>query len=105
MTMAFMRLRLVKAEAAGDRSQDGRDALWLESHLRVRKAQRHKAGADVRLVAQPVPGLLGRRAVVAQAVRLDNELQSWPVEVHAEAVELHLGLWFREAHRASDGHK
>jgi hypothetical protein len=41
----------------------------------VGEAQRREPGCDVRLIARPVAGLLGRRAVVAQPVRLDHEPQ------------------------------
>ncbi len=51
----------------------------------MREAQRGKARGAVALVAQPVARLLGGGAVVAQAVRLDDEPKLWPVEVDFEA--------------------
>jgi hypothetical protein len=38
----------------------------------MREAQLGKPGGGVGLVAEPVPSLLGRRAVVAQAIGLDD---------------------------------
>jgi hypothetical protein len=46
----------------------------------------------VRLVPDAVAGLLGRRSVEAQAVRLDDQAQLGPVEVDLESVDPHAGL-------------
>ncbi len=43
------------------------------------------------MIASAIGGLLGRSAVIAEAVRLDHESQLGPVEVDAEPVELLLG--------------
>src|SRR4051794_31018116 len=44
------------------------------------------------LVAEDAPGLLRRRAVVAQSVGLDDELEVGPPEVHCVAVDVGLSL-------------
>jgi len=64
----------------------------------VGEAQLGEAGGGVRLVAEPVPSLLGRRAVVAQAVGLDHEAELGPVEVDFELVDDLAG----ERHRQAD---
>src|SRR5205814_5987972 len=71
----------------------------------MREAKPRQAGGRVRLVAEGVPGLLGRGAVVAEAVRFDDEVELRPVEVDLEAVEMDPGQWFREARGAGDGQK
>jgi hypothetical protein len=53
----------------------------LEPNLSSREAKRRQAGCRVRLVADPIPRLLRGRAVVAQAVRFDDEPEIRPVEV------------------------
>jgi hypothetical protein len=52
----------------------------------VREAERHEPGGGVRLIAEAVARLLGRRAVIAKAVRLDDEAELGPVEVGLEPV-------------------
>ena len=62
------------------------NAVALVLDLVVREAERGHPGEDVGAVAQGVAGLSRRRAVVAEAVRLDDQSELGPVEVHLEAV-------------------
>src|SRR5437899_599166 len=55
------------------------------------------------LVAEAVSGLLCGRAVVAEAVGLDDQPEVRPVEVDLEAVHPRLRLWLWEAGPACDG--
>jgi hypothetical protein len=55
--------------------------------LVVGEPQRGQARRHVGLIAAPVTRLLGGRAVVAQAVGLDDEAEVRPEEVDPEAVE------------------
>jgi hypothetical protein len=71
--------------------QDRLHAPGLEPHLGAGEPQRGPAGGHVRLVADAVGGLLRRRAVVAQAVGLDDEVELRPEEVDPVAVDLALG--------------
>ena len=61
------------------------------------EAELGEAGGGVRLVAQPVPSLLGRRAVVAQPVRLDDKAEVRPVEIDFELVDELAGERNRQA--------
>jgi hypothetical protein len=63
-----------------------------ELDLGVREPERGDAGRRVRLVAQTVPGLLRRRAVVAQAVGFHDQVELRPVEVDLEPVQSAPGL-------------
>jgi hypothetical protein len=67
--------------------QGGLDGDALVANLLVREPQDRQARRRVGLVAAPIAPLLRRRAVVAQAVRLDDQSQLRPVEVDAIAVE------------------
>jgi hypothetical protein len=73
--------------------------------LVVREADHGRAGDGMRLVAQAVVALLGRRAVVAQAVALDDQVQFREVEVDAVAVHDRLGCRRRQARRAREWHE
>lgn len=86
-----------------DRTERRLDLVRLEPHLGVREAQGREAGARVSLIAATVHGLLRGRAVIAEAVGLDDEAEIGPVEVHSEAVEADLGLRWWEAGSPSDG--
>ena len=61
------------------------------------EAQRGEAGEGVRMVAERVLRLLGRRAMEAEAVGFHDEFQLGPVEVDAVAVQPGLRLWPRKA--------
>jgi hypothetical protein len=71
--------------------------------LRVGEAQRAEAGAGMGLIAADVYRLLGGRAVVGEAVGLDNEAKLWPVEVNPVAVQPCLGAWLGQTGGAGDG--
>jgi hypothetical protein len=62
----------------------------------VREPQWRDAARGVGLVADPVSGLLSGRAVVAQAVGLDDEAEVGPPEVDLEAVDVGAGRRLRE---------
>src|SRR3954447_5083316 len=66
------------------------DMRRLVPDLGVCEPERDETGCGVDLVAQPVARLLGGRAVVAEAIRLDDQAQVGPVEVDLEAVHIHL---------------
>lgn len=68
----------------------------LEDDLSPRESQAGDARGGVCLVPAPVPGLLGRRAMVSEAVRLDHEGEIGPVEVDLEASHVLPGLGSRE---------
>ena len=70
--------------------------IGLELHLSPSKPERRQSGGGVRLVAQAVPGLLGRRAMVSQAVGLDDQPEIGPVEIDLVAVESLLRLGSRK---------
>ena len=70
-----------------DVAEDGAHVFRLVAHLLVGEAQRCEPGGDMGLVPQVVASLLGRSAVVAQAVGLDDQMQLWPQEVDLEAVD------------------
>lgn len=53
----------------------------------MRKAQLRHPGCGVRLIAQAVPSLLGRGAVVAQSIGLDDEGEAGPVKIDLEPVD------------------
>ncbi len=59
----------------------------------------------MRLVAQPVPSLLGRRAVVAQPVGLDDEAEVRPVEVDFELIHPLAGQRDGQAGLGASGRK
>src|SRR3954451_21751051 len=59
------------------------DPTRLPADLGVGEAQCGEPGRGVGLVALALTGLLGRRAVVGQAVRLDDQGQLGPEEVDA----------------------
>jgi hypothetical protein len=67
----------------------------LVAHVLMGKAKLGKAGGGVGLVAEPVPRLLSGRAVIAQAVGLDDEPKVRPVEVDFEFVDPLAGEWDR----------
>jgi hypothetical protein len=73
--------------AAGRRPQHRQNVLRFVVDLLVREAQLRHPRGGVRLIAEAVPGLLGRRAVVAQPIGLDNEGKIGPVEVDLESVD------------------
>jgi hypothetical protein len=56
----------------------------------------------VDLIPNPVAGLLGRRAVIADAVGLDDQPERAPVEVDLEAVDPGARLGQRQAGAAGD---
>jgi hypothetical protein len=60
--------------------------LGLVAHLLVSEAELGETGGGVGLVAEPVPSLLGRGAVVAKPVGLDDQAELRPVEVDFELV-------------------
>jgi hypothetical protein len=60
------------------------------------EAQRRQAGRRVGLVAEAVPRLLGRGAVVSQTVGLDHQSELGPVEVDLEAGHETAGLRQRQ---------
>ncbi len=68
--------------------------------LTVGEAERRRGGMG--LVAEAVLRLLRRGAVVAQAVRFDDEAEGRPVEVDLEAVDQCLRLGLRETRLAGD---
>ena len=84
------------SEMSCDRSQGGLNVTRLEAHLRAREAKRRESSGGVRLVPQAVPRLLGRRAVIAQAIGLDHQAEVGPVEVDLEAIDA-AGLRLRES--------
>jgi hypothetical protein len=57
------------------------------AHLLVGEAQLGEPRGGVGLVAEPIPGLLGGGAVVAEAIGLDDEPEARPVEVDFEVVD------------------
>ena len=75
------------AEGVGE---DRLDVGGSTEDLGVGEAQGAQAGADVVLVAADVRGLLGRGAVVAEAVGLDHQAEFRPEEVDAIAAEAFL---------------
>ncbi len=70
--------------------------------LVVREAQRRQARGDAPVVARTVGRLLHGRAVVAQAVALDDEPELRPVEVDPVRPEVALRARLREAGAARD---
>src|SRR5919106_780158 len=56
--------------------------------LSMSEPQRRESGGGVDLVAETIAGLLGRRAVVAKAICLNDQADFGPVEVGAEAVHV-----------------
>jgi hypothetical protein len=60
--------------------------LLLEVDLLARESQAGEPGGGVDLIAQPVACLLRGRAVVTEAVALDDQAALRPVEVDLEAV-------------------
>ena len=54
------------------------------------ESQRREAGAEMRLIAPLVVGLLARRPVISPAVALDDKSNAGPVEVDAVSVS---GTW------------
>jgi hypothetical protein len=73
--------------------QDRLHLVGLEPDLGVREAEGRKPCRHVRLIAQPVACLLRRRAVIAEAIRLHDQAQLGPVEIHLESVHVSAGLW------------
>ena len=63
----------------------------LESNLCVGEAKRRETRGEMGLIAQAIPRLLARGAVVAQTIGLDDEPQIRPEEINPEAVEALLG--------------
>ena len=49
--------------------------------------QRGQAGGNMSLIAPAIASLLGRGAVIAKPVRLDDETEVRPVEIDAEAIQ------------------
>jgi hypothetical protein len=76
------------------------DVLGFEDHLGPGETQRGQAGGGVHLIAAPIGGLLGRRAVIAQPVRLDHEAKLGPMEVDPESVDVLLRQGLRQARLA-----
>lgn len=68
--------------------EDGAHVVGTMEDLRVAESQGAKAAAGVVLVAAQVGRLLGRGAVMAQAVGLDHEPEVKPEEVDPVAAEL-----------------
>jgi hypothetical protein len=64
--------------------------------LSVGEPQRGQTCGRMSLIAQAVASLLGRRAVVREAVGLDDKAEIGPEEVDAEAVHVLLGKGRRE---------
>jgi len=69
----------------------------------VSEAKRREARSGVGLVANAVAGLLGRGAVVAQAVGLDDQAEIGPEEVDAKAADDLAGKRERQAGGAREG--
>jgi hypothetical protein len=78
-----------------DIAQDDAHVFWLVADLLVGEAQRREPGGGVHLVAHVIARLLGRSAMVEQAVSLDNQSQVWPKEVDLEAVDPGFRFWHR----------
>src|SRR5207248_6421787 len=85
------------SDYAGERLPD---VLLLERDLPVGEAERYEPCRGVRLIPEPVTVLLGRSAVIAQAVRLDDEPDILhdlgPVEIDLEAVDVYLRQRLRQ---------
>ena len=75
----------------------------LEPDLPVREAKAGQARRRQRLIAHTVLGLLRGRAVITQAVGLDDEAQVRPIEVDPEATDVGLCAGFGETGTACDG--
>ncbi len=65
----------------GGFAKDVDDVAPIVRDLPVREAQADESGGRQDLIAAPVACLLGRRAVVAEAVGLDDQAELRPVEV------------------------
>ena len=79
------------AQAGGHAAQCADHPRLVVRHLPVRKSQCLHARRPVGLLADQVPGLLRRRAVVAKAVGLDHQTELRPEEVNPEPVHLPAG--------------
>jgi hypothetical protein len=90
------------AEPLCNSPECGLDVGWLELHLGVAEAEPLDVRDGVRLVADEVLRLLGRGAVIAEAVGLHDEAEVGPVEVDFEAVDRCLGVRLRQAGSARD---
>src|SRR5687767_10887252 len=73
--------------------------------LAVGKAEHAQAGRGQVLIAHAIPFLLDGRAVVPEAVRLDDESEFTKEEVDAMPVEENLRFWLREAGASRDRHE
>jgi len=80
----------------GNRTQRLPYLPWLVRDLRVRETQWREPRGDVRLVSDAIRGLLSWRAVIPQAIGLDNQTPLGRVEVDPEAIHHSLGLGRRE---------
>jgi hypothetical protein len=80
------------SESARDRGERCPHMRGFERHLGVGEAQRGEPARGVRLIAQAIPGLLRRRAVVAEPVGLDDEPEVRPMEVDLVAAHAASGL-------------
>src|SRR6187401_1637821 len=83
-------------EALHDELNGLDDVLPLEADLRMGEPQRGKPRGGVRLISKAIPRLLGRRAVIAQAVGLDHKSEVGPEEIDLEAIEHQAGLGERQ---------
>ena len=99
-----MTARLGGGAAGGEPADDSKKHPFhprcLGSNLSVREAERGQSSGSVCLVSTSIAGLLGRCAVVSQAIRLHNKPKLWPVEIDAEAIDYLLRFGLRELRRA-----
>ena len=82
-----------------------RHVFGLIPNLLVGEAQAGVSGGGMPLVAQVVPALLGRSAVMAQAVGLDHQPQIPPEKVDLETVDPDFRLRHRQADAPRHGQK
>jgi len=73
--------------AEGGRNENPHHMIRLVADLLMGEAELGQSGGGVSLVAEPVPRLLGGRAVIAKPVSLDDETEVGPVEVDFEVVD------------------
>lgn len=78
-------------------SKEGLHLGRLVANLGMGEPKGRGASGGMCLVPAAIPGLLERRAVIAETVRLDNESEIRPEEVDPEAVQSDAGLWQRQA--------
>jgi hypothetical protein len=67
--------------------------------------QNREAGYDQCLISDPTLCLLTWRPVISQAVRLDNEPEIGPQEIHPESTHMLLGLRSGQPRNANDPQK